>query len=101
MTGETNCRSAAKIAGIYSIYGTPKEGCEKHFSQLNVDDCVSVSKASVEKATNQTQWYPQTYPYDCINDGNTPEWMLQTGYKQYYVFDSHAECCAAHYCTNY
>ena len=47
------------------------------------------------------KWYPTlVYPYICLNDGNIPDWMLQEGYEQYYVFKSKPACCKAFYCTN-
>ncbi len=51
-------------------------------------------------SSSSKRWYPTTYPFKCLEvDGNTPAWMQQEGYRQYYIFDSHAECCKAHYCT--
>mmetsp|Transcript_41266 Transcript_41266/g.75496 ORF Transcript_41266/g.75496 Transcript_41266/m.75496 type:complete len:244 (-) Transcript_41266:85-816(-) len=47
------------------------------------------------------EWHPTlAYPYDCTNDVNIPSWMLQQGYKQYYVFSGKSECCKAHYCSS-
>ena len=49
---------------------------------------------------NPGTWYPSLNgKYECI-DGDPPGWMLAEGYKDEYVFDSHAECCKAHYCQN-
>eukprot|EP00578_Thalassiosira_sp_NH16_P025614 CAMPEP_0181100192 /NCGR_PEP_ID=MMETSP1071-20121207/13063_1 /TAXON_ID=35127 /ORGANISM="Thalassiosira sp., Strain NH16" /LENGTH=780 /DNA_ID=CAMNT_0023182907 /DNA_START=66 /DNA_END=2405 /DNA_ORIENTATION=+ len=49
---------------------------------------------------NGGTWYPSMNgKYLCL-DGNPPEWMNQEGYKDEYVFDSHAECCKAHYCED-
>lgn len=47
------------------------------------------------------EWYPTlAWPYDCVDDGEIPSYMLQLGYKQYYVFAGKAECCKAHYCSS-
>ncbi|KAL9179752.1 hypothetical protein ACHAXT_007722 [Thalassiosira profunda] len=47
---------------------------------------------------NGGTWYPSLDgTYQCL-DGDAPEWMMAEGYKEEYVFPSHAECCSAHYC---
>ena len=44
-------------------------------------------------------WYPSLNGrFECINQ-TPPSWMTASeGYIDAYVFDSHAECCRAHWC---
>ena len=49
---------------------------------------------------NGGTWYPSLNgKYVCIK-GDPPSWMNGPGYAEEYVFDSHAECCKAHYCLD-
>lgn len=51
------------------------------------------SRRNPEFDFNGGTWYPSLGgDHDCL-EGTPPDWMLQDGYKDHYVFDSHAECC--------
>ena len=44
-------------------------------------------------------WYPSLNGFFQCVDGTPPVWMTASvGYSDAYVFDSHAECCKAHWC---
>ena len=44
-------------------------------------------------------WYPSLDARFICLEGTPPSWMTASeGYEDAYVFDSHAECCKAHWC---
>jgi len=44
-------------------------------------------------------WYPSLNGHFVCIDGTPPSWMTASkGYEDAYVFDSHSECCKAHWC---
>mmetsp|Transcript_15776 Transcript_15776/g.32987 ORF Transcript_15776/g.32987 Transcript_15776/m.32987 type:complete len:657 (-) Transcript_15776:54-2024(-) len=103
--GETHCKSTPVIAGIYNIYRKVKECCEKHFSALNIDTCISDSKASVETAADETEvistrtkyFYPDLYGRDnCVFNQYYYDWMMES-HTEWYVFESESECCKKWY----
>ena len=72
----------------------PKETAECQRKVATVIDGKQIGGPNV-KGT----WYPSLNGrFECI-DGTPPAWMTASdGYKDAYVFDSHAECCKAHWC---
>lgn len=88
------------------IFKTAKECCELWFSsesancQDNIVETNTGKQVSGTPNYNGGTWYPSMNgKYLCL-DGTPPKWMNQDGYRDEYVFDSHAECCKAHYCED-
>jgi len=85
------------------LFKTGKECCDTWFPNET-----SVCQNSVATVMDGKQisgpdvtgtWYPSLNGlFECI-DGTPPSWMTASdGYSDAYVFDSHAECCKAHWC---
>lgn len=63
--------------------------------------------AAATNSTNATEallilksmWYPQLDARMCSNDGFAPDFMLNDGYTQWYLFNTQAACCAAFDCS--
>mmetsp|Transcript_34642 Transcript_34642/g.58795 ORF Transcript_34642/g.58795 Transcript_34642/m.58795 type:complete len:283 (+) Transcript_34642:995-1843(+) len=89
------------------LFKTGKECCDTWFPTRT-----AACQAGIVTVMNGKQvggpdvtgtWYPSLtgVSSECI-DGTPPNWMTTPGYKEAYVFDSHAECCKAHplHCVN-
>jgi len=85
------------------LFKTGKECCDTWFPQETFD---CQNKIGTVMNGNQIAgpdvagtWYPSLNGhFECI-DGTPPGWMTASqGYRDAYVFDSHAECCKAHWC---
>ena len=88
------------------LFQTAEECCDLWFPSHSAHCQNTIVYSSVGTQTggppnyNNGTWYPTlTSPYECL-DGTPPGWMVAEGYKPHYVFDSHAECCQAHYCSD-
>jgi len=85
------------------LFVTGKECCDKWFPDTTTEcqsNIVTVMNGLQVGGPDVTgTWYPSMNGnFECI-DGTPPSWMTQSdGYKEAYVFDSHAECCKAHAC---
>jgi len=86
------------------IFETAQECCDLWFRSKSSQCQQTIVETSLGKQVggppnhNGGTWYPSLNgKYQCI-DGTAPGWMQAQGYKDEYVFDSHAECCKAHYC---
>ena len=86
------------------LFQSAKECCDMWFKEETAhcqDNIITVmGGAQVAGPNVQGTWYPSLDGhYNCI-DGTPPTWMTANrGYKEAYVFDSHAECCKAHWCS--
>lgn len=85
------------------LFKTGKECCDTWFPE-ETSDCqnriVTVIGGEQTNGPDVTgTWYPSLNGhFQCI-DGTPPGWMTASdGYSDAYVFDSHAECCKAHWC---
>lgn len=59
-------------------------------------DCNNNSTAPTNVTEyNLGKWYPDIGSYRCLNDGNTPDWMLQESYVEWYLFNTREQCCSA------
>lgn len=88
------------------IFKTAKECCELWFPSESANCQDKIVETNTGKQVggppnyNGGTWYPSMNgKYLCL-DGTPPKWMNQDGYRDEYVFDSHAECCKAHYCED-
>ena len=81
------------------LFKTAKECCDLWFPSETAKCQNNIAVSSVGN-NNPGTWYPSLNgKYQCL-DGDPPEWMKMEGYKDEYIFDSHAECCKAHYCQD-
>ncbi|KAL7471196.1 hypothetical protein ACHAXS_011514, partial [Conticribra weissflogii] len=83
------------------IFGSSTECC----AQWGYD-CSSLPAPSPATAATTTvapptvgDWYPDLYNLKCLNDGNTPSFMLQDGFAVWYTFSSESECCSVFDCS--
>jgi len=86
-----------------------KEGCcEFWFGHASLDDCLAKiyesTPSAVADPTNTTavllaMWYPVIEDRKCINDGNTPDFMLEDGFSTWYLFNTEEECCGTFDCS--
>jgi len=100
------------VVGHY-LFKTHEECCEKFvkpgFSCRKYDVCtarelkskndeeVIEGESDADAEVTGTLWYPSlTGSYSGCVSGTPPSWMTAKGYKDVYVFDSHAECCKTH-----
>ena len=88
------------------LFESTRDCCELWFksqSTLCQDTIVFTSVGmQLSGPTNRYagMWYPSLNgKYLCL-DGEPPSWIQAEGYADQYVFDSHAECCKAHYCED-
>jgi len=88
------------------LFKTAKECCDLWYhsnSALCQDNIVYTSfgkQVGGPANFNGGTWYPSLNGIRQCIDGTPPGWMLAEGYKDKYVFDSHAECCKAHTCED-
>lgn len=83
------------------LFGTANTCCEVWFSN-DVLECEASIEATDKEEEPKKNWYPTlSYPYECKSDiENIPGWMVGTGFKGFYVFDSKPACCKAYYCSD-
>lgn len=88
------------------IFKTAKDCCDLWFPAETTRCQNTIVKTNTGQQVggppdrNGGTWYPSLNgKYQCL-DGDPPAWMKQDGYKDEYVFASHAECCKAHYCAH-
>ena len=90
------------------LFETAADCCNSWFSDQQIDCEVKVIATAdgkpIDGYTETEEWFPlQAWPYMCVKvdeENVVPSWMLATGYKNYYVFDSRSECCKAHHCAS-
>jgi len=73
------------IQGVYDI-----EPCPTNRPECN-------HNASITNITDHRlgMWYPDLDAYMCKHDRQTPEWMLDEGYTEWYLFNTRDQCCAS------
>ena len=42
-----------------------------------------------------SKWYPDLDGLKCKHDGHMESWMLHEDYQEWYLFNTHQQCCAA------
>ena len=94
------------------LYKNDPQGCCKYwFGESSVDSCersiiqsVYIDQNNTQAANvtdlNQTKgylkmWYPDPDAYKCKKDGSMPPYMLLKGYREWYLFHTNQQCCAA------
>jgi len=89
------------------LFETGGACCNAWFNDQNVTECELNIIETIdgypvgEEPEEPSEWWPTlAYPYDCTSEGSPPSWMLSPGFTSYYIFDSKADCCSAHYCTH-
>ena len=90
------------------LFETAADCCSSWFSDQQIDCEFKVIATAdgkpIDGYTEAEEWFPlQAWPYMCVKvdeENVVPSWMLATGYKNYYVFDSRSECCKAHHCAS-
>lgn len=76
------------------LFNTAEECCARWYPSESLECELNIGKGP------RGVWYPTlSWPYDCVDDGNTPSWMMQPGYEKYYIFLSKSACCKSHYCS--
>jgi hypothetical protein len=96
---------ADPIQRVTHLFETAKGCCDLWFKDESVacQNYIAISSSGDHVGGPLTfggTWYPSLNgKYECL-DGDPPAWMEQEGYEAYYIFDSHAGCCKAHYCQD-
>lgn len=85
------------------LFKTGKECCDAWFPARTTECQAGIVTVIDGKQTNgpdvKGTWYPSLNGHYECNDGTPPAWMTANdGMKAAYVFDSHSECCKAHWC---
>jgi len=76
------------VQGFYNVEPCP----------LNRPECNNVANITdIEDLEDHLfgMWYPDIDGYRCKNDRQIPDWMLQEGYADLYLFNTRAQCCSA------
>ena len=80
------------------LFKTAKACCDLWFPHESLKCQANIATSNKVLAPTLGMWYPMLSKHECVF-GDPEEWMKQPGYGAYYIFDSHAECCKAHYCN--
>jgi hypothetical protein len=70
----------------------PSSSCARNVIQGTYENITATTNMT---AVLITRWYPMLGDGRCVNDGAMPSWMLEEGFTQWYLFTTHAACCAA------
>ena len=94
------------------LFHEPEDCCQFWFGHDSVTDCASSVIQSVYIDANttitatvdpleelKTMWYPQLELQVCLNDGNMPQFMLEDGYTEWYLFNTKEACCGTFGCS--
>ena len=86
------------------LFETGEECCATwfpHDSSACRNNIVVMDGTLIVDSDERGTWHPSLNGrFECIN-GIPPAWMVATeGYSDAYVFDTHAECCKAHWCDS-
>ena len=73
------------IIGKYDVLPCP----------TNRPGCTPLSTVTNATAALLGMWYPSLMEFKCKNDQHMPEYMLIQGFRDSYLFNSEAQCCAA------
>ncbi|KAL3809112.1 hypothetical protein ACHAXA_003021 [Cyclostephanos tholiformis] len=72
------------IQGKYEISPCP----------TNRPDCKHTSSVTNATAALLSMWYPDLWKFKCKNDKLMPEYMLNPGFRDMYLFSTEKQCCA-------
>jgi len=105
-SGQTHCVSTVNVAGQYNIFRNAIQCCERHFSYLDVENCVADSENSVDDAKKRhveiaqrpSFYYPDVFGKDnCVYGNLYFEWMAQLIVCDDYLFPEMEDCCSKWY----
>jgi len=90
------------------LYKDGGDCCEFWFGHGAKDDCLSKIFTSAPVVTTDftnttavllAMWYPVIEDRKCMNDGKTPDFMLNDGFAKWYLFNTEQECCGTFDCS--
>ena len=83
------------------LFETAEDCCNLWFPSKSTECQDNIIEPGDEPSTDPpSTWYPSLNGQYLCSEGTPPTWMAAEGYKDEYVFDSHAECCKAHFCED-
>jgi len=83
------------------LFETAEDCCNLWFPSKSTECQDNIIEPGDEPSTDPpSTWYPSLNGQYLCFEGIPPTWMAEEGYKDEYVFDSHAECCKAHFCDD-